>query len=298
MLVISILALVIAIGALLLALWGSWLRRAIGPILLPLPLRIVRILSWGTLGGAVTLLLWWVALLTRVLLLRRVALLLGRALLVCFLLLAILGITLLWGSVGRHRPLAHDVVPLVDLAHHAHWVLLSLVVLSTTTRRHVILLRGRLLVHHGALVGLHVHVWPRPIVSHGLALGHVHLALSWYALGRRDGVIVPTHRAMAAGGHIHRATGHVWGLVGAWTGTLHGHVIRPRHLSIHLVLHVWGWRATADHTLRGHVVTVRRLRGGSTLVHPTRAHGHVLSGRRREERLHVLIGVCYRCQVH
>lgn len=52
-----------------------------------------------------------------------------------------------------------------------------------------------------------------------------------------------------------------------------------RHLSIHLVLHVWGWRATADHTLRGHVVTVRRLRGGSTLVHPARAHGHVLSGR-------------------
>lgn len=51
-----------------------------------------------------------------------------------------------------------------------------------------------------------------------------------------------------------------------------------RHLSIHLVLHVWGWRATADHTLRGHVVTVRRLRGGSALVHPTRAHGHVLSG--------------------
>lgn len=52
-----------------------------------------------------------------------------------------------------------------------------------------------------------------------------------------------------------------------------------RHLSIHLVLHVWGWRATTDHTLRRHVVAMRRLRGGSTLVHPTRAHGHVLSGR-------------------
>lgn len=52
-----------------------------------------------------------------------------------------------------------------------------------------------------------------------------------------------------------------------------------RHLSIHLVLHVWGWRATTDHTLGGHVVTVRRLRGGSSLVHTTRAHGHVLSGR-------------------
>lgn len=60
------------------------------------------------------------------------------------------GNTLLWGSVGRHRPLPHDMVPLVDLAHHTHWGLLPLVVLSTTTRRHVILLRGRLLVHHGA----------------------------------------------------------------------------------------------------------------------------------------------------
>lgn len=52
-----------------------------------------------------------------------------------------------------------------------------------------------------------------------------------------------------------------------------------RHLSIHLVRHVWGWGATTDHTLRGHVVTVRGLRGGPTLVHPSRAHGHVLSGR-------------------
>lgn len=64
--------------------------------------------------------------------------------------------------------------------------------------------------------------------------------------------------------------------VGSWGGV--GGSL-TRHLSIHLVLHVWGWRATTDHTLRGHVVTVRRLRGGSTLVHPTRAHGHVLSGR-------------------
>lgn len=60
------------------------------------------------------------------------------------------GYTLLGGSVGRHGPLAHDMVPLVGLAHHAHWVLLTLVVLCTTTRRHVILLRGRLLVHCGA----------------------------------------------------------------------------------------------------------------------------------------------------
>lgn len=40
-------------------------------------------------------------------------------------------------------------------------------------------------------------------------------------------MIVATHGAVAAGGHIHRATGHVWGLVGAWAGTLHGHMIWP-----------------------------------------------------------------------
>lgn len=50
------------------------------------------------------------------------------------------GSTLLWGSIGRHWPLPHDMVPLIDLANHAHWVLLSLVVLSPTTGRHVILL--------------------------------------------------------------------------------------------------------------------------------------------------------------
>lgn len=44
--------LVVAVWTLLLALWGSRLRGAIGPILLSLPLRIVWILSWGTLGGA------------------------------------------------------------------------------------------------------------------------------------------------------------------------------------------------------------------------------------------------------
>lgn len=43
--------LVITIRALLLALWGTGLWRAIAPVLLSLPLRIVRILSWGTLGG-------------------------------------------------------------------------------------------------------------------------------------------------------------------------------------------------------------------------------------------------------
>lgn len=53
-----------------------------------------------------------------------------------------------------------------------------------------------------------------------------------------------------------------------------------RHLSVHLVLHVWGSGAAADHALRGHVVSVGGLGARcSTLVHPTRAHGHVLSRR-------------------
>lgn len=60
------------------------------------------------------------------------------------------GYTLLWGSVRRHWPLPHHMVPLVDLTHHSHRVLLPLVVLCGSTRRHVILLGGRLLVHHRA----------------------------------------------------------------------------------------------------------------------------------------------------
>lgn len=59
------------------------------------------------------------------------------------------GFTLLRRSVRRHRPLPHDVVALVNLAHHAHGVLLSLVVWPGTTGGHVVLLGGGLLVHHG-----------------------------------------------------------------------------------------------------------------------------------------------------
>lgn len=58
-----------------------------------------------------------------------------------------------------------------------------------------------------------------------------------------------------------------------------------RHLSIHLIGYVWCWRPTADHTFRGHVVTMGWLRRRSTLVHPSRAHGHVLSGRLREPKI-------------
>lgn len=60
------------------------------------------------------------------------------------------GYTLLGRSVRWHWPLPHDMIPLVNLAHHSHWVLLSLVVLPTTARGHVVLLGRRLLVHHGA----------------------------------------------------------------------------------------------------------------------------------------------------
>lgn len=40
-------------------------------------------------------------------------------------------------------------------------------------------------------------------------------------------MIVTTHGTVAAGRHVHRAAGHVGGLVGTWPGTLHGHVIWP-----------------------------------------------------------------------
>lgn len=77
------------------------------------------------------------------------------------------------------------------------------------------------------LIWRHVHVWSRCVVAHGLPLGHVHLVLHWHALGRGDSVIVTTHRPVAAGWQVHRAAGHVGGLVGTWPGTLHGHVIWP-----------------------------------------------------------------------
>lgn len=60
---------------------------------------------------------------------------------------------MLWGSVRGHGPLPHDMVAWVDLTHHAHWILLALVVLPATPRGHVVLLGGRLLVHHGAWGG-------------------------------------------------------------------------------------------------------------------------------------------------
>ena len=50
------------------------------------------------------------------------------------------GDTLLRGSVRWHGPLAHDMVPLGDLAHHTHGVLLALVVLAGATRGHIVLL--------------------------------------------------------------------------------------------------------------------------------------------------------------
>lgn len=37
-------------------------------------------------------------------------------------------------------------------------------------------------------------------------------------------MVVATHGPVAAGGHVHGATGHVGGLVGSWS--LHGHVVR------------------------------------------------------------------------
>ena len=76
------------------------------------------------------------------------------------------------------------------------------------------------------LVGLHVHVWPGAVVAHRLALSHVHLALGWHALGGGDGVVVAAHGSVAAGGHVHGPGGHVGRLVGAGSGSLHGHMVR------------------------------------------------------------------------
>lgn len=57
-------------------------------------------------------------------------------------------LTLLGRPVGQHGSLPHDVVALAHLPHHGHGVLLALVMRSSTWG-HVVLLGGRLLVHHG-----------------------------------------------------------------------------------------------------------------------------------------------------
>lgn len=290
LLVVSILTLVITVGPLLLGLRGTGLGRPIGPVLLALTLRVVGILPRASLRGTIALLLTRIALLSRILLLRWVALLLRGALLVGFLLLTILRTSLLWGPVGGHGSLAHHVVALVPLAHHAHGSLLALVVLATATRGHVILLRRWLLMHHRTLVGLHIHVWSWAVVAHGLSLAHVHLALGRHALRRGHGVIVSSHGAMAARRHVHGATRHIRGLVRS--RTLHGHMVRTRHLSIHLAWHVWCWG-----TFSGHVVAMGNLGGRPTLIHATR-HGHILGWRSRKKGLHVLIRVCYCGQIH
>lgn len=88
LLVISILALLVAIGPLLLCGWAG-LRRPVAPILLALSLLVAGVLRRGSLGWPVARLLAWVALLVGVLLLVP-RLLLGRTLLVPRLLLAIL----------------------------------------------------------------------------------------------------------------------------------------------------------------------------------------------------------------
>lgn len=54
----------------------------------------------------------------------------------------------------------HHVVP---LAHHAHGVLLALVVLPATSRGYVVLLGGRLLVHHGAWGGNNTNTHNMPL---------------------------------------------------------------------------------------------------------------------------------------
>lgn len=218
LLVVSILSLVVPVRPLLGWLRWSRLCWSVAPVLLTLALRIIRILrAWTALGRTVALLLPRVPLLPRVLLLLGWVSLLWRWSLISVLLLAVLRVSirvillvhafwrtlcamtvlvpiiiflacvLLWWallrrSVGRHLPLAHHVTALADLAHQPHGCLLSLVVLCPSGW-HVVLLRRRLLVHHGTLAWLHAHVWSGSIVSHWLPLTHCHLVLRGHALG-------------------------------------------------------------------------------------------------------------------
>lgn len=91
LLVISILALLVAIRPLLLR-GRARLRCSVASVLLPLSLLVAGVLRGSSLGWPVALLLAWVSLLVGVLLLVP-CLLRGRALLVPRLLLAVLGVS-------------------------------------------------------------------------------------------------------------------------------------------------------------------------------------------------------------
>lgn len=81
----------------------------------------------------------------------------------------------MWWPIGGHRPLSHN---MITLTHHAHGILLALVMLCTATSgRDVVLLGGCLLVHYGPLVGLHVNVGARAVSAYGLSLAYIHLTL-------------------------------------------------------------------------------------------------------------------------
>lgn len=129
----------------------------------------------------------------------------------------------MWRSIGRHLSLAHHVTALVNLTHQPHGRLLSLVMLRTS-RWHAVLLRRRLLVHHGTLIWLHIHVWSGTIVSHWLPLTHCHLVLHGHALGRWHRMVVASHGAVATRRHIHGAVRHAE-LTGS--RSLHWHMVRP-----------------------------------------------------------------------
>ena len=124
------------------------------------------------------------------------------------------------------------------------------------------------------LIWLHIHVWSGTIVSHWLPLTHCHLVLHGHALGWQHRMVVTSHGAMATWRHIHGAVCHAE-LTGS--RSLHWHMVRPRHLAVHLVLHVWCRRAPTHHSIWRHVV--RAGRGWrATLTHPSRTHWHSLCG--------------------
>lgn len=164
-------------------------------------------------------------------------------------------------------------ISLVNLAHHSHGWLLSLVMLATCLW-HVVLLGRRLLVHHWTLVWLHVHVWSGTIVAHRLPLAHSHLILHGHTLRGWHRVIIAAHRPMATRRHVHGTVRHVE-LVRS--RSLHRHMVRSRHLAVHLVLHVWCRRAPTYQPVGRHVVRARR-RGRAALTHPSRTHRHILCG--------------------
>lgn len=87
---------------------------------------------------------------------------------------------------------------------------------------------------------------------------------------------------------------HASGRHGGLTRLLHGHVVGT---VTDLALHEGGgWQAGTQRVAQ--IALGVKALAGAGLAHPSGAQIHALCWWRREQRLHILIGIGYSCQIH